>query len=247
MNKYLIDNIPIAIPDSIDEIKSLIGSVIDNNEKKYISFINPEIFIEQRKNKELRYYLQKSLYNIVDGIGIIKAINRKTKSKYSARNRFAGTDFLLYLPDNKNVKIFLYGSKKQNIEKAKDNIEKKYKNIKIVGILDGYSKIENERKIEIINNAKPNILIVCLGCPKQEKWIQQNIDKLNINLVFGNGGAIDFWSGSVKRAPKIIIKIGFEWLFRLITNFSIRRLKRQSKIIRYYFEYVFRRITIIKM
>ena len=69
-----------------------------------------------------------------------------------------------------------------------------------------------------INEKKPDLLLVGIGFPKQEKWIYNNIKNLNVKVAIGVGGSFDVMSGNVKRAPKIFIKLGLEWFYRLITQ-----------------------------
>lgn len=71
----------------------------------------------------------------------------------------------------------------------------------------------------------------------QEKWIWENKSKLSVPVVFGNGGAVDFWSDSVRRAPDFMIKHGLEWLFRLFASFSFKRLRRQMKLVKFLVKY----------
>ena len=115
-------------------------------------------------------------------------------------------------------------------------IEKKYKNIIICGHINGYTDLTDDEIVDEINNACPEITIVCLGCPKQEKWIEKNKEKINTKIIFGNGGAIDFWSGNIKRAPVFFINHKIEWLFRLFQDFNWKRIKRQLKIFQFLWE-----------
>ena len=140
--------------------------------------------------------------------------------------------------------FFFYGGKLENVIKAKELIESKYENISIVDYFDGYTEITDAELIEKINSSNPDILIVCLGCPKQELWIQQNYEKINAKIIFGNGGSIDFWSGSVKRAPDFFIKHGLEFIYRLFQNFTFKRIKRQLKLFKFLFNYKFNRYNI---
>ena len=76
---------------------------------------------------------------------------------------------------------------------------------------------EKEKEIIAdINDKKPNVLFVCLGAPKQEKWIYDNREKLNVSLALGLGGSLDVFAGTAQRAPEIWCKLGLEWLYRLI-------------------------------
>ena len=237
MNVIRFDKIYLNMPDLNDEINHMFESMLDINTLDIISFINPEIFLAQQKDNILEDYFLNCKYNFIDGIGILKAINIKMKSRYSYKNRFAGTDFFSYLPANREISLFLYGSSLKNLIKAKNIIESTYKNIHINDCLDGYSNYDDKYIVEKMNNSKSDIIIVCLGCPKQEYWIRKNHKDINSKLIFGNGGSVDFWSGNVKRAPVLIRKVGLEWAFRLVNNFSVVRLRRQLKLIKFFIKY----------
>ena len=79
----------------------------------------------------------------------------------------------------------------------------------------------------MISEKKPDLLIACFGCPKQEKWIYNNLRLTGAKLAIGIGGSFDVMSGNLKRAPKIFCKLGLEWFYRLITQPS--RFKRMLK------------------
>lgn len=245
MNTFLFENINIHSPDSIVELKNIFETLLNKKETQYISFINPEIFMQQQNNLELHKYFEDSTFNFIDGIGLLFAINHKCGTNYGIENRYPGTDFFEYLPE-RNIKIFFYGSKPGNAEIAKKKIEEKYPNINIVGTQDGYTKIDENELIEKINCLSPDILIVCTGCPKQELWIKNNLSRLCVPVVFGNGGAIDFWSESVKRAPSFMINHGLEWLYRLFQNFTLKRISRQSKLFSFLIKYKFNKYMIEK-
>ncbi len=238
IHNYIIDKVQVSFPDNLQEMKEIINHLLDE-EKNIISFINPEIFMQQKQSFLLQSYFAKCKYNFVDGVGLLYAINKKCNTKYGTNYRYPGTDFFTYLPIDREIKIFLYGSKQENIIKAKNKIEEQYKNTKIVDFFDGYSEINDDDLVNKINDSKPDILIVCLGCPKQEEWIAQNFDKLNVKIIFGNGGSIDFWSGAVKRAPQFFINHGIEFIFRLFQNFTVKRIKRQLKLFKFLFNYKF--------
>jgi N-acetylglucosaminyldiphosphoundecaprenol N-acetyl-beta-D-mannosaminyltransferase len=238
MKSFLFNSLKICSPDDLKEIQSIFKYLLERKNAKYISFINPEIFLSQEKNAQLHKYFQNASYNFIDGIGLLLAINDKLGTKYSINDRYPGTDFFTYLP-SEEINVFLYGSEKVSVVLAKENIEKKYSNIHVVGFFDGYTEIEDDELIGIINESKANILIVCKGYPLQEIWIKNNINKLNVSLVFGNGGAFDFWSGKIKRAPEFMIKHGFEWMYRLFQNFTLKRINRQLKLISFFINYKF--------
>lgn len=237
MKKYLFEEIPLSIPSSLEEMKNVFSRMLESSEQSVISFINPEIFLAQQKNRNLHEYFKNANYNFIDGINLLYAINEKCGTSYAARDRYPGTDFFDYLPDNRKVKVYLYGSKIENLEDAKLRVESAHPNVKIIEWTFGYTKFDGDFLVEKINSANPDVLIVCKGCPLQEQWISENRNKLNAKIIFGNGGAVDFWSGNTKRAPGFMIRLGFEWLFRLFASFSFKRVVRQMKLAKFLVSY----------
>ena len=115
--------------------------------------------------------------------------------------------------------VYFFGGAPEIAERAKEAMEKKHYGLKVVGVADGYFDAEKEQMIIAdINEKKPDLLLVGIGFPKQEKWIYNNIKNLNVKVAIGVGGSFDVMSGNVKRAPKIFIKLGLEWFYRLITQ-----------------------------
>ena len=244
MDTYKINEVKIDVPASINEMQSVIRKLIDKD-KSLISFINPEIFLLAEKDKGLRNYLSHTAYNFVDGIGLLIAINRVYKDKvYLVTDRYPGTDFFTYLSDDILWRIFLFGASYENNKLASELIPKKYKNVKIVGNLHGYTKYSDDEIIEKINQCNPDILIVCLGFPRQEQWIEKNVNKLNAKIIFGNGGSIDFWSGNIKRAPKFYIMHRIEWIYRLFQDFNTNRIKRQMRLVTFAKNIIFNKYRI---
>lgn len=207
-------------------LKKCVKEDIDSNKKSFIVAINPEKIILANKNKKMMKILNEATYQIPDGIGIVYA-SKIMKGKIFSR--ITGIDFmntLCQLADEYKYRIFLYGSTKDVIENVEENLKKKYKDINIVGKVDGFEE-KNEEIIEKINEANTNILFVALGSPLQEEWIWDNKDKLKVNIMQGVGGSFDVLAGKVKRAPNWIIKLGLEWLYRAFKEpVRIKRLKR---------------------
>lgn len=219
-----------------EDLKKLIKNDIESKSKSFIVAINPEKVLKARKDDALKSILNSATYQIPDGIGIIYASKIK---KGNIKSRITGIDcmdMLCNLANTENYKIFMYGAKEEIITKAKENLEKKYPNIKIVGTIDGYEK-DNEKIIKTINNSKADIIFVALGSPKQENWIISNMDKLNVKIYQGVGGSFDVISGNIKRAPEWMQKSGLEWLYRLIKE--PKRIFRQIKLIKFLFLILF--------
>lgn len=200
---------------------------IKNNQKLFIASINPEISMVAVEDDKVKKILNNATHNLPDGIGVVMA-SRILKG--GIKQRVAGIDCaeaLCRTAQQNNFNVFLYGAKKGVAEKAKENLQKKYPGLNIVGVIDGYEE-DNEKVITKINASKANIVLVALGGQKQEKWISKNMDKVNAQVFQCVGGSFDVFSGNSKRAPKIVQKLGAEWLFRLIKEPS--RFRRQAKI-----------------
>lgn len=214
-NKVDILDIPIdklSFEDSLKKIKGFLSE-----DKLHVVFTpNPEIIIAAGKDKELKNSLYSADMLVPDGIGVVLA-SKILKS--GIRERVAGFDLIcgiFSLHFRKNLKVFLFGAKPHIIEAAAKNISEKYPRIKVVGYMDGYfDKWDEDAIIDTINSANPDLLLVGLGAPKQEKWIYTHKDKLNAKVAIGVGGAFDILSGKKKRAPMFFQKCGMEWLYRL--------------------------------
>lgn len=197
---------------------------IQQNQKVRIVAINPEKIMMAEQDPSLRQLLNESTYQIPDGIGVSIA---SKLSGGTVRGRVTGIGMmenLLTLANNKQLKIFMYGATPETVQQAAQNIKERFPNLIVAGTLDGYVK-DTQQIVTAINEAQPHILFVALGSPKQELFIKNNMEQLNVNVFQGVGGSFDVFSGHVKRAPKLFQKTGTEWLFRLIKQPS--RIKRQ--------------------
>ncbi len=214
---------------NLNEALGLVLLYLEDNEKKIVFTPNPEFVMNAIKDKEFMDILNKSNLNIPDGIGII--IGGKMLG-YNMRERVPGYDLvqnIFYKIKNTDKTVYFLGSSDENIKLAKENMEKKYKGLKIVGTHNGYFNEETGNIIiEEINRLKPDLLLVGLGSPRQEKWIYNNKDIIDAKVMIGVGGSFDVMSGNVKRAPKIFIKLNLEWFYRLITQPT--RFKRMLKL-----------------
>lgn len=178
---------------------------------------NSEIIMQGYRSEEICKILNSADLLTADGIGVVYA------SKILGEpvdGRCAGFDVacsLLEKMGKAGKSVYLFGSKPGVAEKAAENIGLKYPGIKIAGCADGYFDSEKEAEIiNDINSVKPDVLFVCLGAPKQEKWIYENKNKLNCKVCMGLGGSLDVFAGTVNRAPEFYQKHGLEWFYRLV-------------------------------
>lgn len=188
---------------------------------------NPEIVMAARSDPELMEIVNGSGLVTVDGIGIIyaaKLLGRKLPG------RVTGIGLVTALFErlaSRGGTVYLFGAKPGVAEQAAEKIAAEFPGISVVGTHDGYFSDDSEI-IEDINRRHPDLLLVCLGAPKQEKWMGSRSGVVDAGLMIGLGGVLDVYAGNVKRAPKLFQKLGLEWLYRTVTQPS--RLKRNIKL-----------------
>lgn len=210
--------------NSFDNFCELLKERINSNKKTFIVTTNPETFMISENDEEMKnMLLDKNVILVPDGIGVVKAARMLN---ISVSERIAGVDiakFLLEYANSKSLKVYLFGSKQEVIDGMKNVIEKEYSNINLVGATNGYIN-DKDKEFENIKKTNPDIVMVALGIPAQEKLIYKHLDEFNKGLFIGVGGSFDVISGTKKRAPKIFIKLNLEWLYRIACEPS--RIKR---------------------
>jgi len=187
---------------------------------------NTEMVMMARRDPEFKAILKSSDLNLPDGIGL-KLYARI--HGLSLKEKIAGVEFMdriLGYCEKAELKIYILGGTEGVPETAGRLIQKKYPHIKVVGTHHGYfSKEEEPHVIDAINEASPNIIFVGLGAPRQEKWIHHHKRFLDADVVMGVGGSIDIFAQKARRAPRIFIILGLEWLYRLVKQPTrIRRM-----------------------
>jgi len=210
--------------ENYDQLIPKVFERIETGEKSLIVAINPEKIIKAKNDQSLRKLLNEAEFQIPDGIGVILA-SKIQKGKITSR--VTGVDMMMRLCEEaakRQKPIFLYGGMPGVADKAAEKLKELYPNIIISGTQDGYEK-DNSKVNAKINEAKPDILFVAMGSPKQENWINANRDSLHPTIYQGVGGSFDVLAGTVKRAPEAFQKVGMEWFYRLMKE--PKRFKRQ--------------------
>lgn len=232
---------------------TILGIPIDNITKKEAGEITEKLIQQSNKScqmvfapnvefimyaqKDAEYYelLKQAKLATPDSIGIMMGAKKQHKQ---FKERIPGQAYfreIIELSNQKGYTIYLLGGQAEVVQKAKENLKKQYPNVNIVGTHHGYFTKEEERAvIDEINQLQPNVLFVALGAPRQEKWIAEHKEELKVDVAAGQGGTYDYEAGRIKRAPKIIQKIGMEWLWRLILQPS--RIVRMRVLPIYFFK-----------
>ena len=219
--------------ENYDQLIPKVFRNIEEKKKSLVVAINPEKLMKAKEDPELKALLNRAEFQIPDGIGVIIASKLQ---KGNIRSRVTGVDMMdrvVREAARTGHAIFLYGAKPGVADKAARQLKQTYPDLIVAGTQDGYEP-DNDKVIDIINQAKPSILFVAMGSPKQEQWIEQNRDQLHPTLYQGVGGSFDVLAGTVKRAPAIFQRFGAEWLYRLLKEPS--RLKRQMNLPKFLIE-----------
>ncbi len=204
---------------TFDEALSKAEALLESDGASAIFTPNPEIIMLACEDAEMMGILNSADLCTADGIGVVYGAKIL---KQPVPERVAGFDLtcaLLEKLSKKGYGVFLFGAKPGVADMAKAKLEEKYPGILISGTRNGYFRPEDEEKIvEEINSSGAKLLLVCLGAPKQEKWIAAHRDKLSVNLCMGVGGTLDVIAGVTQRAPEIFIKLNLEWAYRILKN-----------------------------
>ncbi len=177
-------------------------------------FINAHSLNLSRRDNEFADDLNKSTWSFADGSGIRLASLRKGQK---IKENVNGTDMLPLLCDEAQKQgktLYLLGAKEGIAELAARTLKQRFPRLKIVGTEHGYHKNYDDI-IDRINAVKPDVLLVGMGSPYQERWILRHQARLHCNTVLAVGGLFDFFSNRIPRAPRWMRETGLEWLFRL--------------------------------
>ena len=214
LNTY-INNV--TMPETIAAIERM----IEADKKSYVVAINVDVVMKIEEDSYLKKVVDNADMVLVDGkplVWISKLHGKPLKAKIS------GSDLVPLLCEvaaEKGYKIFIIGGKDGIAEQAKEKLERQLPKIEIVGTYAptfGFEKneIELDKINQMISEVHPDLLIACFGCPKQEKWIYENIGKYDAKVSVCAGATVDFLAGNVKRAPRWMSEHGLEWFYRFL-------------------------------
>ncbi len=228
--------------DNVDMNSAMesVKTLVNTEGLSYMFTPNSEIVQNCIENPEMYKIINSADLIIPDGIGVVYASKvLKTPLKAKVPGCEVAERLMEYAAQTGDG-VFFFGGGKKTEEKeavsvlAAQKMCEKYKGLNIAGTRDGYFSQEDVPSIiEEINASGAKILFVCLGAPKQEKWIYDNRDALKVNFAAGLGGTLDVFAGTAKRAPAFFLKTNLEWLYRLLCMPS--RIGRMMKLPKFLF------------
>ena len=218
MNKKNI----ISFGVSTGPYSKFVNEIIDRglrHESASICVANVHMCIEAWRDQTFAEVVNNSEIVTPDGMPLAKAL----QLLYGiSQDRVAGMDLMPDLMEAAGVRgasIFLYGSTPEVLKRISVKIANNYPNLKMAGMISPpfrpLSTEEEQADIETINKSGANLILIALGCPKQERWMAQHKGKIKAVMI-GVGGAFPVFAGLQKRAPQWMCDTSLEWLYRLI-------------------------------
>jgi len=212
---------------TMDEAVDKAMAFLEEDGPHLVATPNPELVQRASKDPEFAEILGKADLVIPDGVGVMyaaKILGRPLKA------RVPGIDFasnLMKRMAETDKRLFLLGAAPGVAEQAAVNLQASYPGLVVCGAHDGYFK-EDGPVAQAVREARADVVFVCLGAPKQEKWATANGASAGAKLYIGLGGSLDVFAGKVERAPEKFQKLGLEWLYRLMKQPS--RIGRMAKL-----------------
>ncbi len=202
---------PVTMSEAIERVEEFYAARTPH----LIATANAEMLMRATHDGELRSILNSADLVVPDGAGTVWAAHHLG---YEMPERVAGYDLaqeLMRRAPASGRRIYFFGSAPGVAEKARAKAEKLYSGISIVGTRNGFFTAEDESEIvSAIQKAQPDLLLVALGVPKQEKWLAAHLNELQVPVSIGVGGTFDVMAGEMKRAPVWMQRAKLEWLFR---------------------------------
>ena len=224
---------------TMDETLSRAEALLRGDKAAYVVTPNAEIAYEALHDGQLREMLNGADLMLPDGAGVVLA---SKLLRTPVKQKVAGVDFaagLLGILERNGQSLYLLGGKPGIGELAAQKMLEAHPQLRIAGIADGYFQDEAP-VIAKINASGADALFVCLGAPKQERFMVQHQQELHVHLMAGLGGSLDAFAGTVQRAPAWMIRLNLEWLYRLIRE--PKRFRRMLRLPKYLWAVMLKRI-----
>lgn len=227
-----VAGIPVKPYQSIDDVLSEVFSSPDGVTPGVATAINPEKILASLSSSKVKQILLGATIPYADGIGVVKVLEKKINRPLC---RIPGVELWLQVLTYsipQQIPIYIVGAKPEVSKQAHDKLLEK--GVNIVGCSDGYFQDQNAL-IEDIKRTKAKIVIVALGSPRQELFINECRKTASDAFYMGVGGSLDVFVGHVKRAPEAWCKLHLEWCYRLLKEPS--RVIRQVKLLKFVYLY----------
>jgi N-acetylglucosaminyldiphosphoundecaprenol N-acetyl-beta-D-mannosaminyltransferase len=232
---------------SVNEFIAKVGRWSKSSEKRKIYYLNVHNLITAFNNLTYLDVLKKANLIYADGFGpvlILKLINNIKTERVNAADFI--DRFFRSISRKKRIRLFLLGSEEEVVKETAKKISKKYKNIVLAGFCHGFFDSSQDLSVvTALKKAKPNLVLVGMGSPRQEIWIDRNYPKLPSAVYWSVGGLFHLMSGRRARAPLFMRNYSLEWLYRL--SQEPRRLFLRYTMENLYFLLLLTKFFVIKI
>ena len=209
--------IPIELAQPAEMLRTITGWVGSGSPHR-VMYVNAHVVNQSRAIPELRQALESAELVYCDGYGVRLAAR---VLEVPVPHRMTGADWvwgMAALCEAAGTSLYLLGSDPPVAQQAAQRLTRWYPDLRIAGTHHGYFDLDSphsERVVEDINARNPDIVVVGMGTPKQELWVQRNADRLNADVLWTVGALLDYIAGRMPRAPRWLADNGMEWIFRL--------------------------------
>ncbi len=202
---------------SMEETLRCLENMACSGRPHHVVTVNPEYVMIARKDDPFRAVLNGASLAIPDGSGILWAARRLGRPM---KERVTGIDAVTRfstIARNRGLSVFLLGAAPGVAEACARRLQEQNPGLRVAGTYAGSPHASEEDAIcRLIEAAKPDVLLVAYGSPRQDLWIHRNQPRLKVPLAMGVGGTFDFIAGVTRRAPSWIQRAGLEWFHRLV-------------------------------
>lgn len=216
--KVTILGLPIhnlTMNETLDRIEEFINA----GNPHHVITADSSMLVLAQKDAHLRVIIENADLVTPDSAGVLWAAGHLKQPLKSQVPGVVIGEKLCERSAKSGFSLYFLGSAPGVALKAAQIMQLKYPGCNVCGTQDGYFSTDDLDKIvQNIAEAKPDVLLVAMGIPKQEKWIQAHRDRLGASVLIGVGGTLDVLSGTAKRAPRLIQKLKLEWLWRVLSN-----------------------------
>ena len=228
MSRINIMGVPVDALTMDQTVQKIISYIEKGTPSQHMA-INPAKVIRMMEDKQVRDGIRRCEVISVDGIGFLFASRVLGKPLPERVTGIDLMDNLLQEASNRGLRPYFLGAKQEVVEKAVAHYQQKFPNLEFAGFRNGYFSLEDEKGIaESIAEAQADMLFVAISSPKKEQFLAQWRDTMNIPYCMGVGGSFDVIAGKVKRAPKLLQRLGLEWTYRW--KQEPRRMLRRNAI-----------------
>ena len=224
---YLVTTVSIQ-----DCLSRIVGWIENGQRARYLACLNPHSIEVARSDAGFDQALHEADLAVPDGVGMLIAsriLGGRIRQRITGSDIFWGLNGLLDRHGGRSV--FFLGSTQGTLAKIVERMRTDYPNVRVAGVYpppfrEIFSVEENAAMLEAINAARPDVLWVGMTAPKQEKWVYEHRDRLDVTFIGPVGAVFDFFTGRVRRSSPLFQRVGLEWLPRLLQE--PRRLWRRN-------------------